>query len=257
MEAIAASILSSKTAGVYESDLQTALEASRLEAGHQKEDRELDEAIAKSMETFRGEKAARLAEEAATEAARLARLTRMSRRFKSGFSVKPTLGLLTGILPSQSPSNSPPPSADAAGAGAAAGAPKSDDSDDSPAAGAGTGAPPNEKVGTDAGTAANAGAGAGAAVAAAASAAVDASATPKKGTNANDDGGANDGGASSCSYAAQNECSAVGPVVKCGGGEIATRRDASYVIVCRVPCHMWLTRFLPFLVDPFSDRFVA
>ena len=207
MEAIAASILSSKTAGVYESDLQTALEASRLEAGHQKEDRELDEAIAKSMETFRGEKAARLAEEAATEAARLARLTRMSRRFKSGFSVKPTLGLLTGILPSQSPSNSPPPSADAAGAGAAAGAPKSDDSDDSPAAGAGTGAPPNEKVG----------AGAGAAVAAAASAAVDASATPKKGTNANDDGGANDGGASSCSYAAQNECSAVGPVVKCGG----------------------------------------
>ena len=41
------------------------------------------------------------------------------------------------------------------------------------------------------------------------------------------------------------------------GGEIATRRDASYVIVCRVPCHMWLTRFLPFLVDPFSDRFVA
>ena len=61
MEAIAASLLSSKTAGVHESQLQTALAASRLEAGHQKEDSELDQAIAKSTETFQAEKTARLA----------------------------------------------------------------------------------------------------------------------------------------------------------------------------------------------------
>ena len=104
MEAIAASLLSSKTAGVHESQLQTALAASRLEAGHQKEDSELDQAIAKSIETFQAEKTARLArlaEEAATEAARRARLTRMSARFKTGLSIQPTVGLLAGISPEQ------------------------------------------------------------------------------------------------------------------------------------------------------------
>ena len=102
MEAIAASLLSSKTAGVHESQLQTALAASRLT--HQKEDSELDQAIAKSTETFQAEKTARLArlaEEAATEAARRARLTRMSARFKTGLSIQPTVGLLAGISPEQ------------------------------------------------------------------------------------------------------------------------------------------------------------
>ena len=104
MKAIAASLLSFKTAGGHESQLQTALEASRLEAGHHKEDSELDQAIAKSIETFQAEKTARLvrlAEEAATEAAKRARLTRMSTRFETDLSIQPAVGLLAGILPEQ------------------------------------------------------------------------------------------------------------------------------------------------------------
>ena len=66
----------------------------------------------------------------------------------------------------------------------------------------------------------------------------------QNGTNAND-GGANDGGAS-CSYAAQNECSAVGPVMKCGGGDC---NQACRVVCHRVPCAV------AYVADPVSAIF--